>query len=478
MHKIIVVLSLFLLIPFTSIAKDGSDEKKISLDAGFTFELGQIVSGRYGEQVDPETHRHLWLDNICGVLDLKGRPFNWLELILGFEGRMWYNTFPTEETNFIYGTHDIYYSFYLTQAQGLFSFLQDRPFNVDMSFGFFPYKYNPEGRVFGDYLFRTGTYPVFIINKFDSPLARLGGLRLSFNYSNDLLGVRFDQLVISEREQRPLHDFTLASVLDVNIAKFIDLGVGVSFAHLIPVDKDLVTPKNPSNTIIYEEIDANNDTISDTLGHYTFKGTKLMFRGTIDPFAKLRGRSGFVGDLFGKWGGKLYSEIAIIGLKNYKRTKYADTFLNNFLNNNPFGYEKIKERMPMTFGLTLPCWKIFDVFAIELEYFNCPYPNSYKIVIQDGNPLPTIPNESIDDYNKKVYDQATWKGIIYMRKAINEHFSFMLQMGRDNMRWEVNGTHGPNFDFEDALVKTEYKDEEGKWRLGHWAWRFKTEFRF
>ena len=475
MRKIFIVLSLFLLVPFIVKAENEDTEKKITLDGAFTFEFGQVVNGRYGEQVNAQTYRHLWLDNVCGALDLKGKPFNWLELILGFEGRMWYNTFPTEETNFIYGTHDIYYSFYLTQAQGLFSFLKDRPFNVDMSFGFFPYKYSPEGRVFGDYLFRTGTYPVFIVNKFDSPLARLGGLRLSLNYGNDLFGIRFDQLVISEREYRPLHDFTLASVLDVNIAKFIDLGIGVSFAHLIPVDKDLVTPENHANTIIYEEIKAINDTISDTLGHYTFKGTKLMFRGAIDPFAKLRERTGFLGDLFGKYGGKLYSEIAIIGLKNYKRTQFANS---SYPNNNPFGYEKIKERIPMTFGITLPCWKIFDILAVELEYFDSPYPNSYKIVIQDGNPLPTIPNENNADYDKRVYDVATWKGIIYIRKAINEHFNAMLQMGRDNMRWEVNGTHGPNFDFEDALVKTEYKDEDGKWRLGHWAWRFKTEFRF
>lgn len=464
MRKILIVLSLFLLVPFIGGVQDLDAEKKISLDGAFTFEFGQIVKGRYGEQSDAQTYRHLWLDNICGALDLKGNPSDWLDLIVGFEGRMWYNTFPTEATLFQYGAHDIYYSFYLTQAQAKFSFLRDNPLNIDMAFGFFPYKYNPEGRVFGDYLFRTGTYPVFIINKFDSPLAKLGGLRLTLNYGNDLLSVRFDQLVISEREYRPLHDFTLASVVDVNIAKFIDIGVGVSFAHAIPVDKELVTPEKPENMIIQEKVVANDTIIDTTFGYYTFKGTKLMFRGTIDPFATLREQSGFMGDLFGEFGGKLYMEVAMIGLKNYEKIILLDS---NYVNNNPWGYEELKERMPISWGVTLPCWKILDILAFEWEYFNCPYPNSYKRVYQFGNPLPTIPSATETGYDKKVYEEEKLKWMIYMRKNFTEHFGAMLQMGRDNMRWEVNGAHGPNFDFEDALVKK-----------GQWAWRFKTEFRF
>lgn len=445
--------------------QDSTGKKKISLDAAFTFELGQIVKGRYGEQAEPETFRHLWLDNICGAVDIKGKPFNWLELITGFEGRMWYNTFPTEATLFEFGAHDMYWEFYLTQAQAKFSFLKDRPLSLDMSFGYFPYKYNPEARVLGEYLFRTGTYPVFIVNKFDSPLARLGGLCISLNYNNDLLGIRFDQLIISEREYRPLHDFTLASIIDVNIAKFFDLGVGVSFAHLLPVDKEFTSPVN-FETVIKQEKIVGSDTITDTLGYYTFKATKLMFRGTIDPFVTMREKSGFIGDFFGDYGGKLYAEVAFIGFKNYDEVILLDTIFTP--NSNPYGYKTIKERMPIAVGLTIPGWKIFDILAIELEYFDCPYPNSYKKVFQDGNPLPTVPTKNPEsDYNKKAYDEEKLKWMVYIKKNISENFSAMLQIGRDNMRWEVNGAHGPNFDFEDALVK---KD--------HWAWRFKTTFMF
>ena len=60
---------------------------------------------------------------------------------------------------------------------------------MDLAVGYFPYKYNPEARNLGEYLFRSGTYPVYLTNDYDFPLARVAGLRYGLNFSNDLLGI-------------------------------------------------------------------------------------------------------------------------------------------------------------------------------------------------------------------------------------------------------------------------------------------------
>ena len=164
MRKVLIILSLFLLVPFIGIAQDEVAEKKISLDAAFTFELGQVVKGRYNEKGNRETYAHLWLDNVCGSINLTGRPLNWLQLLFGFEGRMWYNNYPVYMQKDPNRPWRPFYSFYIHEAQGIFSVIKDKPIGLEFAFGIFPYKYNSEVRDLGEYLFRTGTYPIYFIN--------------------------------------------------------------------------------------------------------------------------------------------------------------------------------------------------------------------------------------------------------------------------------------------------------------------------
>ena len=48
----------------------------------------------------------------------------------------------------------------------------ERPW-LRMGAGVFPFKYNPDVRNLGEYLFRTGSYPPIMMSTFDFPLARL-----------------------------------------------------------------------------------------------------------------------------------------------------------------------------------------------------------------------------------------------------------------------------------------------------------------
>lgn len=451
---------LLLLLPFNSNAYEEQNKATITPSLYISFETGQIVKGRY----KGETFSHLWLGNIIGRGGLKVAPRDWLTLLCDLEGRVWYNTWPASKKTDKKQILGSYYSFYLNQAQGIFSFLQDKPIRMEFALGMFPYKYNPEVRDLGEFLFRSGTYPVYLINNFDFPMARLTGFRAGFDFDLpwELAGNNFnihcDLMLLTERDMLPYHDFSFASIVNVNAFNLIEVGGGLNFAHLWPVDEDITTPKSYLNIMNLDTISVDSTgwpTEIDT-SYYTFKGTKMMFRTTIDPVFFLRGRDGFIGDFFGKHGLKFYGELAIIGLDDYPA----------FDQTNQFGYTDIKERMPKMLGVTIPCWKLLDIFALELEHFSCPYPNNYEFAKLDGLPVPfkVIPNT---EYDSATYAEDNYKFAAYMKKSIGDNVSFIVQVSRDHQRWECNSGHWLNYDWEEIFVKWD-----------QWSWHFKTEFKF
>ena len=217
-----------------------------------------------------------------------------------------------------------------------------------------PFKYNPEVRDLGEFLFRSGTYPLYLLGDFDRPFARLTGLRASFSYGNAGLGANFDALALTEREIRPFWDISLAGIASAHFFKMIDIGAGADFAHLVPMDSRITTPDTNLTSYIIDSTEALDSSTGQPLGiwqynygHYTFKGTKLMMRATIDPFGTVRGKKSIVSDIVGKNGGKIYAEAAIIGLENYP----ANLTMNPV--SNPFGYDKLKEKMPWMVGISM-----------------------------------------------------------------------------------------------------------------------------
>ena len=144
--------------------KDGADSK-VSLYGYIDFEMGQIVKGRFQDK----QYSHLWLENIHGRLGLQYRPYDWLAMRCGAELRVWYNTFPGSAQSDWSNGMAKYFSTYLHEAQGIFTLLDNESLSMDLAIGYFPYKYNPEARDLGEYLFRSGTYPAFLVNSFDMP---------------------------------------------------------------------------------------------------------------------------------------------------------------------------------------------------------------------------------------------------------------------------------------------------------------------
>ena len=324
-----------------------------------------------------------------------------LNLYLGIGG-LFFNPYPAIVGQ--WGSQRRYFATALTQARALYSFgdLENPSFQINL--GFFGYKYNPDAKNLGEYLFRSSAYPNFIrtggYEIINSAAAAMQGLQLIHNmgpFTHNLF-------LTTETEFAPLHDFSLSYVASMKVGSVLDLGAGVNFNRLIPVRPSLESRKLNENSYIVG---------ADTL-HYTFQSTKLMGRASFDP-------KGYFGEsaLFGQEDLKLYSEVAVLGVKNY-----------------PKYYEKIADRTPIMVGFNIPTFNLLDVFSVEYERYTNPYPNDWFQVLRNSYPIPYQKDST--DFTKTKY-----KWSLYARKTITPGFGMLAQVASDHFRtldneWQPN----------------------------------------
>ena len=226
------------------------NDPKTTLYQSWSLEAGQIVSGEFATPVNYNTFDHFWITMVRGDIGLKTTISDRLQTYLEVEGKMWYNTFPSwiVYSQFEMNFRSQYWSFYLNRAAGIYTPFGKDDRRLEIEFGLFPFKYDKEVRNLGEYLFRGGTYPAYLINEFDRPWAELTGIRVSSTLFDNLL--RQDFLLTTETEIQPFFDFTPTYIVSCDIKKMVDFGFGVSWAHLISVNEKLTTPHNSSNTYV------------------------------------------------------------------------------------------------------------------------------------------------------------------------------------------------------------------------------------
>ena len=305
---------------------------------------------------------------------------------------------------------------YLLEASSRTCFDISERFSLSMQWGYFPIKYNPQVQNLGEYLFRSGIYAPYITSGFEAAdKAKVMGLRIG---TDILRMIHIDLIMDSEIDEYPLYDLSLSYLFRVNPHPFVDFGAGVRFERLVPVDPDKTTPGR--DTIYssasaqqwqnYIHIDEENGDTTD----YSFKGTIGMARLCLDL------KAFFPTDIFGKEDLKLYTEVAVLGIKDY-----------------PLWYEEITERVPFMFGLNIPCFKVIDRLAVEAEWFGFPYVNSTRHRWDRRSPLPYI-HSSIstrpedDSYRNKTADN--WKWSVYMNKLITPNMRVSTQIARDHIQ--------------------------------------------
>ncbi len=392
--------------------------------SGFaSIEAGQIVKGSY----DQTEFTHTWLQKAIAHFGLQAALNE--RVSVNFDVECWM-TYSSPQLLSLYAGSEPRFrikslpqqSFLLDRAEGVYTAgSRDRAL-VQIGVGYFPFKYDPDAKNLGEYLFRSGTYPGYLSTVFDFPMSRLLGLRIS----GDLFSwLHQDLLLTSEAEMYPLQDYSLTYIVSGKAGSVLEAGGGISFARLWPVNAHATTP-DTMNAIVVN---------GDTTGYYTFRGIKLMALISFDPKAL------FVSDVFGKNDLRLYSEAAVLGVKNY-----------------PVYYNDLLQRLPVMMGFNVPAFKLLDVLSLEVEWYDSRYPDSYYNEYIMRIPQPVMP----PDAN---YAHNDWKWTVYAKKTFAGHVCLIGQAANDHIR---TLTLDPlKQDREETLVKP-----------GHWYYMVKTQFSF
>ena len=237
----------FLFYITTALAADSLGQKFNTQFSGYTFiEAGEVEKGQ-GEQ---NSYDHRWMEDAGIGIFSSTRIDEHLKVLAGFEALLGYPFNPVNEpgANLVAGRKTIN-SFWVSRGEGIYTFGDPEKISLEIEAGYFPYKYNPEVRNLGEYLFRTYCYPAVMINQFDRTFTELLGIRVG----NTVGGIfHHDLIFYSETKLYPYNDFSLAYLADLKIPKigfipqFINFGGGFNLYRLIPVRGDLTTPKtNP-----------------------------------------------------------------------------------------------------------------------------------------------------------------------------------------------------------------------------------------
>jgi hypothetical protein len=405
-----------------------------------SYEFGEVVKGDNGGGKNLD---HFWSHQVYAGLGFTAALNPQIELVAGIEGKMW-NPFPNTDLPGR-GQFSTGYSLWLTGVYGAYS-----PFGgidnswLDLTAGYFPYKYNPDVHNLGEYIFRSSTYPGIIMNYFDFPANRLLGLKLHANIADDFFGkmdgkFKSDLLITEEDQNWPIGDISISWLGSLNIKKVFEIGAGVDFANCISVNGFNTSPKDPSNMMVLSQDSSSGKYIYDSTSYYTFKAVKPMARVNID-FKQLWG---YQGQLFGQEDLKLYGEACIIGAQNYS-----------------FYYDNMNKRTPIMLGFNVPAFKILDLLNVEVEYYSSPLSTSYEnqVYPQVSNnrifciPVPAGILPSVPDYLR-------YKWSVYIKKTLMSRVSCILQFSHDHYR--INYTDG-NPVYNETLLQH-----------GAWRWVFK-----
>ena len=419
--SILITAGLFSLQAQDTAIAPASFSPKVTCTGLASYEFGQIYRGIYAET----QFEHRWENRVYTDLNLNADINDRLRVVAGLEYEM---SFSQRQDNAFRASLLKFSTISLNQGEGIVTiFDKNSAAPLELHGGYMLYKYDDEARNLGEYLFRSMTYPQVLFTQFDFTKVRLLGLRLN----SSLWQGRFkeDLFVTSAVDFYPMYDYSVAYVASVKPVQAIEIGAGVDFDRMLPVDNTKTTPKSVGNSYV----DPVNQ--ADTT-YYSFAGTKIMGRMCFDPKAFFNTR------IFGAEDLKIFSEVAILGVKNY-----------------PGDYSQLWQRIPLMFGMNFPAFKVLDVLSVQGEYFRSPYPDSYYEVMWNQLPRPYIKQDMTP------YQCDDWKWSIYASRKILGGLSIIGQIANDHTRLDV--------------VREEDADYEETMRgNGMWCWMMKMKWEF
>jgi hypothetical protein len=458
----------------------GEDSTITTKVSGYaSFEAGQVMNGfsSGGIAGGSSDISHGWVQKaefgLYADVKISGR----FHIIVGPEAALTrsFKTYPGASLNdqFI-DDFKPKFSFSMGRAEGMYTFGDPERALFQLEGGYFSYKYDQDSRNFGEYLFRTGAYPPVILNKFDRPFAYLLGFRagntLRKNFHHDLL-------LTSEITEfmGAQGDFSLSYCADYQLPGMVKMGGGISLYRVFPLDGISTTPHSQNTFMRIDNAQWTHDTLFHTYNvtggdsvFQSYAGTKLMGQVSFDIAGLIKP---FTGDLWKSGDIILYSEIAILGVKNYTAYNY-DKAMNSdtsatartpVIDTTRTYYSKLKERMPLMFGFTFRVpYGILDVVNCELEYLDSRYPNNFERQFKEFVPLPNQPPS---------FDHEKLKWSFYAKKCLGSHASIIGQIANDHFvptSHSIVAMGGSGVqDMMDVLL-----------RHGDWWWVLKMKFNF
>jgi hypothetical protein len=382
--------------------------------------MGRVVSSQREMQTYDYDFEGEWLENIDGGVKLTRQVTPTLlgRLNVGFTvnaSRVRQATYITvEQTAKVFSPALLDATMQYTRSGVLGS-----ADNLTVELGYFPFKYNPQSTNLGEYLFRSNAYPGVIFSGFENSNVdkpKIAGIHGAWGISP---WVNIDAILNTELDIFPLRDINATAIATGAWPKIGSLAFGIEFAHLFVLDSSKTTPgldkkyhPRLDQWVGYADPTTNDTTL------YTFKGTKLMGRATLDIKGIIECLTGEL-PFFGKEDFKLYGEAAILGVKNY-----------------PGWYNKLNERIPAMAGFNVPAFHLLDVLSIEVEHYGSPYWNSQEFIWKSGSPVPYTGNNagmwynSWDDSLARTDDDVKWS--IYASKKLSTWLRLSGQIACDH----------------------------------------------
>jgi hypothetical protein len=439
-----VALLLAVTVSFADIATSANSDVTVKTGGFVALDNGQIVSGRSGSGTE---YTKGWIERSLIQFSSEFSYKKHLKLFMAVESQYGFSYPQSQNSPSLFPR----FWLYPARVESVYSLFdsKDTPW-LQFGFGYFPFTMNRHVRNLGEFMFRTGTYPPYIINNFNAPFTRLLGFRVSSTF-NDF---KNDLLFTSEAGMFPTQDFSLSWVGRNTFLNCFEIGGGISFAHLLSINNSLTSPtkflkedgsvnEDAKNPAIWQ-IRKINDTTFDT-SYYTFRGMKPDLMFGFDPKPLLP--SG-IARLMGKDDGQMYGEVCVGGWKNYQNIN-PDTNVH---------YADFRDRKDRTFysaGINLPVFKFLDVLSFETEYYPSKYANDFYMVSYYNVPA----------YGQYGTDVSSFKWSVYAKKTFLEKFIIIGQVARDHMR--------PSFP---SYIEMERSDVLSRGKDWWWNFRIMTKF--
>jgi hypothetical protein len=450
------------------------DRKPLGL--GALQEIGQLQRGYYNLGGDvPQTVATMdWIDHFGAFITQQAVVEDRLLLSGGLGGVFQFRKPEIRQPDFN-GSERKEFFIGPTVAEAVYSFGDLSHPWLKLGGGMFPYKYNPEAADMGEYLFRTGAYPNYIINGgyvvTNSANAYLEGFKANLDFGR----LKADIFLVTETGMPPLYDWSPAIVASYTVGNgFLELGAGANFKRLISVRPSKTAAENkerngyfsqngkdyttnigyyaaqakyysiyhPADTAKINSLRADSTVVAAVMAdpnasvnYYTSAGILLMARTTLD-FKKIFGLGGM-----SEQDAKLYAEASVLGVKNY-----------------PVFYTDITQRIPIMVGLNVPTFGLLDLFSVQAEFTRSPWLYNTTAVAGAGAAVPYFPSDqdTLVNSRAKYNDLASkddFKWSVVIQKKLGNYVTLSAQAASDHLHL-VNTYYyyGPNFDHNDITV--------------------------